>query len=113
MEITKITSHVLQYDLLQELGYSQQYYQKRTAHLVEVETSEGVTGWGECFGPGTIALANRTIVENVIQPLILGMNPIDRDVIWHKVYNLMRILHASLMNSAALPVNSPAPSVTK
>ena len=90
MEITKITSHVLQYDLPQELGYSQQYYKKRTAHLVEVETSEGVTGWGECFGPGTIALANRTIVENVIQPLILGMNPIDRDVIWHKVYNLMR-----------------------
>jgi D-galactarolactone cycloisomerase len=90
MEITKITSHILQYDLPQELGYSQQYYQKRTAHLVEIKTSDGVTGWGECFGPGTVALANRTIVENVIQTLILGMNPIDRDVIWHKVYNLMQ-----------------------
>ena len=90
MKITKITSHILGYDLPETLGYSQQYYTKRTAHLVEVETDEGVTGWGECFGPGNIAIANKGIVEGVIQPMILGMDPIDRDVIWHKVYNLMR-----------------------
>lgn len=74
----------------EELGYSQQYYSKRTAHIVEVETDEGITGWGECFGPGAVALANRTIVESVIQPLVMGMDPLDRDVIWHKVYNLLR-----------------------
>lgn len=90
MKITNITSHVLQYDLPELLGYSQQYYSKRTAHLVEVSTDEGVTGWGECFGPGNIAVANKCIVEQVIQPLVLGMNPLDRDVIWHKVYNLLR-----------------------
>lgn len=90
MKIIRITSHVLQCDMPEELGYSQQYYAKRTAHLVEVETDEGVTGWGECFGPGNIALANKTIVEKVIQPMVLGMDPLDRDVIWHKVYNLMR-----------------------
>ena len=90
MKITRVTSHVLQYDLPEELGYSQQYYAKRTAHIVEVETDEGVTGWGECFGPGTVAVANRGIVEGVIQPMILGMDPMDRDVIWHKVYNLLR-----------------------
>ena len=90
MEITKITSHILQYELPEVLGYSQQFYQHRTAHLVEVETDEGITGWGECFGPGNIALANRTIVEEVIQPMVLGMDPLDRDVIWHKVYNLTR-----------------------
>ena len=90
MKITKIISHVLQYDLESELGYSQQYYAKRTAHIVEVQTDEGITGWGECFGGGTIALANKTIVEKVIQPMILGMDPLDREVIWHKAYNLMR-----------------------
>ena len=71
-------------------GYSQQYYMKRTAHLVEVETDEGITGWGECFGAGNIALANKGIVEQVIQPMVLGVDPLDRDVIWHKVYNLIR-----------------------
>ena len=90
MKITKITSHVLGYDLPETLGYSQQYYKKRTSHIVEVETDEGVTGWGECFGPGNIAFANKGIVEKVIQPMVIGMQALDRDVIWHKVYNLMR-----------------------
>lgn len=90
MKITRITSHVLSYDMPEVLGYSQQYYSKRTAHLVEVETDEGVTGWGECFGPGAVAVANKGIVEGVIAPMILGDDPMDRDVIWHKVYNLLR-----------------------
>ena len=90
MKITAIISHVLQYDMPEELGYSQQYYAKRSAHLVEVQTSEGITGWGECFGPGNVALANKCIVEKVIQPMVLGHDPLDRDVIWHKVYNLLR-----------------------
>ena len=90
MKITGVQSHVLQYDLPEELGYSQQYYARRTAHLVEVSTDEGITGWGECFGPGPIAVANKGIVEGVIAPMILGLDPMDRDRIWHKVYNLMR-----------------------
>ncbi|MGB1833947.1 MAG: mandelate racemase/muconate lactonizing enzyme family protein [bacterium] len=90
MKITAVQSHVLQYDLKEELGYSQQYYQKRSAHLVEVSTDEGVTGWGECFGPGNVAIANKVIVERVIQPMILEENPLNRDVLWHKVYNLLR-----------------------
>ena len=65
MKITSIKSHVLRYELEKEIGYSQQYYKYRTAHLVEIETDEGITGWGECFGPGNIALANKFIVEKV------------------------------------------------
>lgn len=90
MKITQITSHVLQYDMPETLGYSQQYYDKRTAHLVEITTDEGLTGWGECFGPGNVAIANKTIVERVIQPLLLGEDPLNRDMLWHKVYNLLR-----------------------
>ena len=90
MKITKIQSHVLRCDMPEELGYSQQYYTQRTAHLVEVSTDDGVTGWGECFGPGNVALGNKAIVEKVIAPMVVGMDPMDRDVIWHKVYNLLR-----------------------
>ena len=81
---------MLRYELDKELGYSQQYYKHRTAHLVEIETDEGITGWGECFGPGNIALANKYIVEKVIQPLIIGEDPSNKEYIWHKVYNLLR-----------------------
>tara|TARA_B100001013_G_scaffold193365_1_gene116842 strand:- start:200 stop:1372 length:1173 start_codon:yes stop_codon:yes gene_type:complete len=90
VKITSIKSHVLRYELEDELGYSQQYYKHRTAHLVEIETDEGITGWGECFGPGNIALANKFIVEKVIQPLIKGENPTNKEYIWHKVYNSLR-----------------------
>ena len=90
MKISSIKSHVLRYELDNELGYSQQYYKHRTAHLVEVVTDEGITGWGECFGPGNIALANKYIVEKVIQPLIIGEDPTSKEYIWHKVYNLLR-----------------------
>ena len=90
MKISSIKSYVLRYELDKELGYSQQYYKHRTAHLVEIETDEGITGWGECFGPGNIALANKYIVEKVIQPFIIGEDPINKEYIWHKVYNLLR-----------------------
>ena len=90
MKITSIKSHVLRYELEKELGYSQQYYKHRTAHLVEVQTDEGITGWGECFGPGNIALANKYIVEKVIQPLVIGEDPLNKEYIWQKVYNLLR-----------------------
>ncbi|WP_298431361.1 mandelate racemase/muconate lactonizing enzyme family protein [uncultured Jannaschia sp.] len=90
MKITGVRSHVLSCDMPETLGYSQQYYSKRTAHLVEVSTDEGLTGWGECFGPGAVATANAGIVEGVIAPMIMGMDPRDRDVCWHRVYNLLR-----------------------
>ncbi|MEN0040146.1 MAG: mandelate racemase/muconate lactonizing enzyme family protein [Pseudomonadota bacterium] len=91
MKITAIKSHLLGYDLPDgELGYSQQYYKRRTAHLVEVSTDEGVTGWGECFGPGNVAIANRAIVEQVIAPMLIGRDPLERSACWHNVYNLLR-----------------------
>ncbi|GAB5375287.1 MAG: D-galactarolactone cycloisomerase [Acuticoccus sp.] len=90
MRITAVRSHVLEYGLPRELGYSQQYYAKRTAHLVEVETDAGLTGWGECFGPGPVARANRTIVEKVLAPRLLGADPLNREALWHMLYNAMR-----------------------
>ena len=88
--ITAVNSHVLAYDLENELGYSQQYYKSRTAHLVEVQTDDGLSGWGECFGPGNIALVNKTIVERVIAPMLIGESVFDREYLWNKVYNLLR-----------------------
>jgi D-galactarolactone cycloisomerase len=49
VKITSIKSHVLRYELDKELGYSQQYYKFRTAHLVEVQTDEGIIGLGRMF----------------------------------------------------------------
>jgi D-galactarolactone cycloisomerase len=50
----------------------------------------GLQAGESVFGPGNIALANKFIVEKVIQPLIIGEDPLDKEHIWHKVYNLLR-----------------------
>ncbi|MEM8550826.1 MAG: mandelate racemase/muconate lactonizing enzyme family protein [Pseudomonadota bacterium] len=90
MKITSVTSHVLRYTLPEPLGYSQAMYAARTAHLVEVRTDAGLVGWGECFGPGPVALANRTIVESVLAPALVGRDPLEREVLFHELYNGLR-----------------------
>ena len=78
MKISRIKSHILRCPMDEELGYSQAFFTHRSAYLVEVETDEGLVGWGECFGAGNVALGNRAIVEQVIAPMILGDDPLDR-----------------------------------
>ena len=90
MQITDIESIILQHDMENELGFAQGYYNKRTAHLVKVHTSEGVTGIGEIFGAGNFAFANQAILNHVLKPLVVGRNPLDINVIWHEVYNAVR-----------------------
>ena len=90
MRIVSVNSHLLRHELAEELGYSQQYYAAKTAHLVEVRTDEDIVGWGECFGAGNVAVANKTIVERVIAPMLVGQNPLERERLWHGVYNLLR-----------------------
>ncbi|MBM3489843.1 MAG: mandelate racemase/muconate lactonizing enzyme family protein [Alphaproteobacteria bacterium] len=90
MKIVAIRSHVFRHPLTHELGYSQAYYSERTAHFVEVVTDEGLIGLGECFGAGTVALANRAIVERTLAPLLLGEDALARERLWHKVYNGLR-----------------------
>ncbi len=90
MKIIDIRSTVLEKELEQELGFSQTFFKKRTAHIVEVYTDEGIVGIGEVFGSGNVALGNSAIIEKVIKPIVVGENPLSNEVIWHKVYNGLR-----------------------
>lgn len=76
----------------QELGgekfaYSQNWYGTRTILLLKITTDEGIEGWGECFGP---AYAHKAIIENYYKPYLIGKNPLDREVHWDFLYNLLR-----------------------
>ena len=47
---------------LKELfGFSQWWYYKRKVLLVEVITDDGLSGWGECYGPAKV---NKAVVED-------------------------------------------------
>ena len=55
----------------------------RSTTLVQIETDEGVTGFGSCSGNGALI---ETIIANVLKPLVLGMDPTNIDEIWEKAY---------------------------
>src|SRR3990170_1765578 len=55
----------------------------RSTTLVQVETDEGITGFGSCSGNGELI---EVIVARVLKPLLIGMDPTEIDRIWDKAY---------------------------
>jgi D-galactarolactone cycloisomerase len=91
MKITDIKIHALQSPLAQPFAFSQGWVKRRSATLVEVLTDEGITGWGEAFAQGLeppqIAVA---VIDAALKPLLLGANPLDTEVLWHRMYHATR-----------------------
>jgi D-galactarolactone cycloisomerase len=91
VKITEIRAHVLRSPLEQPFAFSQGWVASRGATLVEVSTDEGVTGWGEalCQGlqPPEIAAA---AVLSALKPLALGADPLQPEVLWHRMYHQTR-----------------------
>jgi len=55
----------------------------RSTTLMRVETNEGVSGIGSCSGNGELI---EVIVDKVLKPLLIGMDPTAIDEIWDKAY---------------------------
>ena len=55
--------------------------------IVEVETDEGITGWGECYGPAAVA---KTFVETQYKARVIGRDPFDVEAIWEDLYNRIK-----------------------
>jgi len=91
MKITNVRAHVLRSALPQPFAFSQGWVSSRSATLVEVETDEGITGWGEalCQGlqPPEIAAA---AVNHALRNLVVGADPLAPEVLWHRMYHHTR-----------------------
>ncbi|TXL64238.1 mandelate racemase/muconate lactonizing enzyme family protein [Zeimonas arvi] len=91
MRITDLRVHVLQSPLDPPFAFSQGWVGRRSATLVEVVTDGGLTGWGEAFAQGLeppqIAAA---VIEHALRPLVVGANPLDTEVLWHRMYHQTR-----------------------
>jgi len=91
VKITDITTYALQSPLSQPFAFSQGWVKRRSATLVEVLTDEGVSGWGEAFAQGLeppqIAVA---AIEYALKPLVVAANPLDTEVLWHRMYHATR-----------------------
>ncbi len=91
MKIADVRVHTLRSALEQPFAFSQGWVSSRGATLVEVTTDEGLTGWGEalCQGlqPPEIAAA---AVTSALRPLVLGADPLEPEVLWHRMYHQTR-----------------------
>jgi D-galactarolactone cycloisomerase len=91
MKITAIRTHILKSELPQPFAFSQGWVAKRSATLVEVQTDTGPSGWGEAFAQGLEAPEiSAAAIEHALAPLLIGADPLDIEVLWHRMYHATR-----------------------
>ncbi|VIO70107.1 D-galactarolactone cycloisomerase [Bradyrhizobium ivorense] len=86
MKIMAVRTHILQAELSEALACSRGWYDTRTAMLVEIQTDQGIVGWGECYGPARVTAA----VVDCVAPWLIGENPVRTDYLWRMVYARLR-----------------------
>jgi D-galactarolactone cycloisomerase len=82
MVIDKIEAFVLSHDLGESFFFSQHDYDTRTVCLTRITLDDGLTGWGEGYGP---AFPIKAGIE-FLSPLILGGNPLAQEDLWRVMY---------------------------
>ena len=86
MKITAVRTHLLDHKLDAAFESASARFDRRQHVLVEIETDEGLTGWGECLGPATM---NAALVQ-IIAPRLIGRDPMETEVIWIELYHWLR-----------------------
>ncbi len=57
--------------------------------VIRVRTDNGITGYGEAQSPVS-PRTTKTIVEDLVRPLVIGRDPADVEAIWTRAYGAMR-----------------------
>jgi D-galactarolactone cycloisomerase len=88
MKVTDVITHQLVVSVDEPFTSSRGwYYKTKGALVVEIRTDEGITGWGDCYGPAAV---NKTIVDTLLKPGVIGRDPFDVEVIWEELYNKIK-----------------------
>jgi D-galactarolactone cycloisomerase len=86
VKIRDIKTYVLDAALAEPFAYSQAWYERRGACLVEIIGEDGNSGWGEAFGPARLTAP---IVE-YYKPLLVGEDALATERHWQNMYNRLR-----------------------
>ena len=65
------------------------YSKHHETTVIKIETDTGIVGWGEAQSPVS-PTTTKTIVDNLVRPLIMGRDPFDIEAIWTRNYGAMR-----------------------
>ena len=98
--IKKVTCHVVSAPVERPFTSSRGWlYKTRGSCIVEIETVDGIVGWGECYGPSAVAKA---YLETQFAPRIIGRDAFDVEVIWEDLYNRIKDYGGRGMATSAL-----------
>ena len=86
MNIREIKTYRLEAELTEPFAYSQAWYQRRGAMLVEIIGEDGVSGWGEAFGPPGLTAP----IADYYKPLLIGADAFATELHWQSLYNRLR-----------------------
>ena len=86
MKIVEIKTYVLDAALAEPFAYSQAWYERRGACLVEIVGDDGTSGWGEAFGPARLTAP----IVAYYKPLLIGEDALATERHWQTLYNRLR-----------------------
>ena len=98
--VKKITTHVVSTPIKHPFQSSRGWlYKTRGTCLVEIETADGIVGWGECYGPSAVAKA---FIDTQLGPRVVGRDAFDVEVVWEDLYNRIKDYGPKGMSIAAI-----------
>jgi D-galactarolactone cycloisomerase len=86
MKIRDVNTYRLEAALVEPFAYSQAWYERRGALLVEIVGDDGLSGWGEAFGPPVLTAP---IVE-FYKSLLVNAGAFATELHWQNLYNRLR-----------------------
>jgi D-galactarolactone cycloisomerase len=87
VKIEAVRTHVLAAPIDAPFASSQRWDHSRSGLVVEIVGENGVTGWGEAYGPPAI-LAR--IIESTFVPQLVGEDALAIEAIWARLYDSLR-----------------------
>lgn len=66
------------------------YPSERSTALIRVRTDSGIEGIGEAHAPAAPRVV-KTIVEDLLCPVLIGEDPRSIDVLWERMFSTMRL----------------------
>src|ERR1700722_11133208 len=86
VKIRDVKTYVLDAALAEPFAYSQAWYERRGACLVEIVGEDGNSGWGEAFGPARLTAP----IVDYYKPLLIGEDALATERHWQNLYNRLR-----------------------
>lgn len=84
MKIRDVHTYALRHELTsdEEFAGAKGWHTARQALLVEIMTDDGLSGWGEAYGPVPVC---RAVIEELYAPRLVGRDPMAQAALCHEL----------------------------